>query len=65
MWDEQERFARAFLKWSAWSLAGLGLVLAALGVAARDPEVTRVYVLILGLLAAAILIYAGAVGSVA
>ena len=46
MWDEQERFAKGFLKAFAWLLAVFGVALAALSLAAGVPDFFVVFLLL-------------------
>jgi hypothetical protein len=57
MWDEQERFAKAFSKIFTWLLAVFGVVLAATSLATGIPDFFFVFILLLAALAALVLIY--------
>jgi hypothetical protein len=64
-WDEQERFARAFLTALAGLIAGVGMIILALGAYSGSLEVFVAYVRFVGLLAGVCLGYALIVGGLA
>jgi hypothetical protein len=61
MWDEQERFANAALKFFAGLFAVVGVIAAATSLATEVPDVFVVYLLLVGGLGAIGLAYALAV----
>ena len=57
MWDEQEHIAKVVAKIFTWLLGALGVVLAAASLATGIPDFLVAFVLLLGALAALVLVY--------